>query len=94
MIKVKDSRLHLINIAALSFHNPGPRPQGVLKVEPFPQYKAEDKATPSQPAIKGEEEEKVVEVLDFEDDFEVFNQPQSPEAPTNDSSHLPSSQVS
>ena len=71
-------------------------PQGVLKVEPILQYKAEDEATLSQPAVKGEEEEKeenVVEVLDFKDDFEVFNRPQSPEAPTGDFSHLPLAQV-
>ena len=41
-----------------------------------------------------EEEEKVVEVLDSEDDFEVFNRPESPEASTSDFSHLPSAQVS
>ena len=56
--------------------------------------------TPSQPAAKEEEEEKeqekeeVVEAPDFEDDFEVFNQPQSSKAPTNDFSHLPSTQIS
>lgn len=49
----------------------------MLKVEPISQYKAKDKATPSQPANKEEEEERerIVEVLDFKDDFEVFNQP-------------------
>ena len=94
VIRAKDPRLHLINVVVLSFLNPGSRPQGVLKVEPILQYKAEDEATPSQPTVKGEEEEKVVEVLDSEDDFEVFNQPESPEASTNDFSHLPSAQVS
>ena len=76
VIRAKDPRLHLINIAVLGFLNPVLRPQGVLKVEPIPQYKAEDEATLSQPAVKGEKEEKeenVVEVLDFKDDFEVFN---------------------
>ena len=59
---------------------PGPGPQGVLKVEPFLQYKAEDEATPLQPPTKEEEEEQeeeeiveVVEVLNFKDNFEVFN---------------------
>ena len=56
--------------------------------------------TPSQPAAKEEEEEKeqekeeVVEAPDFEDDFEVFNQPQFSKAPTSDFSHLPSTQIS
>ena len=31
-----------------------------------------------------EEEEEIVEVSDSEDDFEVFNQPQSPEIPSGD----------
>ena len=52
--------------------------------------------TPSQLATKEEEEEKeeVVEVLDFGDNFKVFDWPQSLEAPTGDFSHLPSAQVS
>ena len=37
-------------------------------------------------------------MLDFEDeskdDFKVFNQPESPEVPTGDFSHLPLAQVS
>ena len=75
MIKAKDPRLHLTNIAVPGFLNLSSRPQGVLKVKPLLQYKAEDKATPSQPATKEEEEEKeyVVEVFDSENDFEVFN---------------------
>ena len=53
-----------------------------------------DEATPSQPAIKEEEEENVVEILDSEDDFEVFNRLESLEASTDDFSHLPLAQVS
>ena len=49
--------LHLINVAALGFLNLGLVPHGVLKVEPILPYKAEDEATPSQPAVKEEEEE-------------------------------------
>ena len=67
--------------------------QDVLEVEPLFQYKAEDEATPSQPATKEEEEEEkieVVEVLDSEDDFGVFNRPQSPKASIGDFNHLPS----
>ena len=75
MIKAKDPRLHLINVIMSGFLNLGLGPQGVLKIEPLLQYKAKDKATPSQPATKEEEEEKeyVVEVFDSENDFEVFN---------------------
>ena len=76
------------------FLNPHLRPQGVLKVEPILQYKAMDEATPSQPAIKEEEEEKVVEILDSKDNFEVFNRLESLEASTDDFSHLPLAQVS
>ena len=53
---MKDPRLHLMNIAVPGFLNLGPRPLGVLEVEPLFQYKAEDEATPSQPATKEEEE--------------------------------------
>ena len=76
MIKAKDLCLHLINVIVPGFLNPGSGPQGVLKVEPLLQYKVEDEATLSQLATKEEEEEEkeeVVEVLDSEDDFEVFN---------------------
>ena len=91
MIKVKDPCLHLINIVVPGFLNLGLGPQGLLEVEPLLQYKVEDEATHSQPDTKEEEEKvDVVEVLDFEDDFEVFNRPQSLEAPTGDFSHLPS----
>ena len=56
---------------------------------------------PSTKEVEEEEEEKeekekgkVVEVFDFgdefEDDFEVFNQPESPKVLVGDFSHLPS----
>ena len=35
VIKAKDSRLHLVNVAVLGFLNPGLGPQGVLEVEPL-----------------------------------------------------------
>lgn len=77
--------MHLINIIVPGFLNLGLGPQGVLKIEPLLEYKAEDEVTPSQPVTKEEEEEQeeeekeeVLEVLDSEDDFEVFNRPQSP----------------
>ena len=57
MIKAKDPRLHLINVVVLGFLNPGLGPQGVLKVKPLLQCKAENEVIPSQLATKGEEEE-------------------------------------
>ena len=97
-IKARDPRLHLINVPMPGFLNPGSRPQGVLKIESLLQCKAEDEATPFQPATREEEEEEkeeeVVEVFDSKDEFEVFNQPQSPEVSTDDFSHLPSAEVS
>ena len=72
MIKATDPLLHQINIAVLGFLVTGPAPEGMQQVElPF-QHTAEEEATLSQPIIK---EEEVVEVSDFEDDFEIFNQP-------------------
>ena len=47
VIKAKNPRLQLINVAILGFLNPGSGPQGVLKVEPILQFEVEDKATPS-----------------------------------------------
>ena len=89
VIKAKDHLLHLINVAVPGFLNPDLALEGVLQVKPFFQYTAEDEATPSQPTTKEEEEEEVVKVFDSEDDFEVINQPHSPEAPISDFSHLP-----
>ena len=64
-------------------------------MEPLPLYTIEDEATPSQPTIKKEEEEEeVVEVSDSEDNFEVFNQLQSPKASTGDFGDLPPAQAS
>jgi len=92
VIKAKDIRLHQINIAVSGFLDTSPVPKGIQQAElPF-QHTVEEEVTHSQPAIK--EEEQVVEVSDFEDDFEVFNQPQSPEVSAGDFSHLPLAQVS
>ena len=66
----------------------------MLTIEPILQFKAKDEVTPFQPATREEEEEeKVVEIFYSEDDFKVFNQPQSLEAFTSDFSHLPSTEV-
>ena len=67
-------------------------PEGVQQAILLFQHTAEEEATPSQLAIK--EEEQVVEVSDSEGGFEVFNQPQSPKAPTGDFNDLPLAQVS
>ena len=74
------------------FLNPNRALEGVQQVEPLPPYTAKDEATPSQQTIK--EKEEMVEVLDSEDNFEVFNQPQSPEGPTGDFDDLPPAQAS
>ena len=90
VIKAKDHLLHLINVAVPGFLNQDLALEGVLQVKSFFQYTAEDEATPSQPTTKEEEEEEeVVKVFDSEDDFEVINQPHSPEALISDFSHLP-----
>ena len=71
VIKARDPRLHRINVVVPSFLVPDPIPTSIQQVElPF-QRVAEEEATPSQPTIK--EKEQVVEVSDFEDEFEVFN---------------------
>ena len=47
---------------------------------------------PSQPASK--EEEEVVNIFEFKDDFEVFSYLQSFKVPAEDFSYSPSTQVS
>ena len=84
--------MHQINITVSGFLVTGLIPKGVQQVElPF-QHITEEEATPSQPIIK--EEEQAIEVLDSEDEFEVFNQLQSLEPPTGDFSHFPPVQAS
>ena len=93
MIRARDPCLHQINIAVLGFLILDPVPEGVQKVAlPF-QHTTEEEATPYQPMIKEEEQEKLVEVFDFEDNFEVVNQPSTLEALTGDLINLPSVQV-
>ena len=65
-----------------------PIPEGVQQIELSFQCTAEE-ATPSQSTIKEEEEEEIVEVSDFKDNFKVFNQPQSLEVLASDFSHIP-----
>ena len=75
MIRARDPCLHQINIAVLGFLILDPVPEGVQKVAfPF-QRTTEEEATLSQPMIKEEEQEELVEVSDSEDNFEVVNLP-------------------
>jgi len=55
VIKANDPHLQQIDVAVLGFLNRNLGPQGVLKIEPIFQYKAEDVATPSQSTTKEEE---------------------------------------
>ena len=91
MIKAKDPQLQQINIAIPDFFASTPL-EGTQLVElPF-QHSAEEEATSSHPVL--EETAKVVEVLDSDEDFEVFDQLQAPKPSGADFSHLPPTQVS
>ena len=90
---MKDSCLHQISIAAPGFLTIDPIPRGVLKVTLPPQYTTRE-ATSSHPAIKEEEKEEIVDISNFEDDFEVFSLLSSSESPISDLSLLPLVQVS
>lgn len=90
MIKVRDLCLHQINVTIFGFLVTSPEVQQVK----LPLQCTADEVIPSQPAIKEEEEEKVVEVSNFKDGFEVFNQPHSPKALTGDLRHIPPVQAS
>ena len=102
VIKAKDPLLHYLSVVALGFLLPGPTPKWVLATTPIPngipkaelplQWAAEKEATPSQPVIQ--EEEEVVDLSEFEDDFEVFNCLPSPKVPTEGSSYSPFIKVS
>ena len=97
IIKAKDPRLHWISVAAPGFLitdpipkdmlNTDPIPEGIPKVALPPQYTTGEAIFPHPAIIEEEEKEEVVEVSDFEDEFEVFNQPLSPEASTGDLGH-------
>ena len=91
MIKAKDPWLQQINIAIPGFFVGTPL-ESTQPVElPF-QRTAEEEATSS--LLVPEVTAKVVEVSDFEEDFEVFNQPLSSEPINANFSHLPPAQVS
>lgn len=93
MIKAKDARLPLISVATPGFLTIGPIPKGVFEVTLLAQHTAGE-ATPSQPIIKEEEEEEVVNLSDFENNFEVFNLSSPLEVLAGELSVLPPTQVS
>ena len=79
--------LHRISVATPGFLTTGPIPEGVHVTTPILEGIPKVGASSSRPVIKEEkeeEEERIVEVSDSEDDFDVFNQPLSPEAPIGD----------
>ena len=94
VIKAKDPYLQRINIAAPGFLITGPipegtlstssKPEGIPKVALPPQHTVEEGTSSHPSIIKEEEEKEVVEVSDFEDEFDVFNQILSPVASPSD----------
>jgi len=68
--KANDLSLHQINIIVSNFLV-GLVSESTQLVELPSQHTAQEEATPSQPPL--EETTKIVEVSDFEEDFEVFN---------------------
>ena len=86
MIKVKDPRLHQINIVILGFLI-GPPSKGTHQVELPSHRSAKEEVTSSHLVL--EEAVKVVEVSDSEEDFKAFDQPQSQESPGATFNHFP-----
>ena len=99
VIKAHDPRLPRISVAVEGFLLPEGTtiPQGTLVTQPIhpsqlvpvgiPTVPFSTKITPGEAASSHstvkEEEEEIVEVADSEDEFEVFNQPYSPEDSTS-----------
>ena len=89
VIKAKDPRLHRISVVAPGFLTIGPIPGGVHVTTPILKGIPKVGASSSRPVIKEEkeeeeEEERIVEVSNSKDDYDIFNQPLSPEAPVGD----------
>ena len=88
VIRIRDPRLHRISAAAPGFLLPSPKveieeittpiPKGILTVGAFSLQQTISAAISSYPPSIQEEE--VVEITDFEDEFEVFNRVLSPKA--------------
>lgn len=92
IIKVKDPQLKQINIAVPGFLN-SPPPKSTHQVKLPTQCATKEEATSSNLAQK-EEAVKEIEVVDFEEDFEIFNRPHLTKPLGTPFRHLPSNQVS
>ena len=92
MIKTKGPQLQQINIVMPRFLV-NPPPEGTQKIELPTQCVTGEKATSSHPALE-EATFRVIEVTDFEEDFEVLNQSPPAKSPHASFSHLPPTQVS
>lgn len=71
VIKAKNPRLHLIDIAILGFIT-GPPPEGTHRVELLNQHTVEEEVI-SLDSEQEEETIQVLEVVDLEEDFKVFD---------------------
>ena len=87
VIKANDPRLHRISVAYQGFVVPEgiPIPEGTPYTQPLFGATPSIGASSSQLILEEEEEEKedsegIVDVSDSSDEFEVFNQPLSPES--------------
>ena len=92
VIKAKDPWLHQINIVVPGFLG-GPPPVGTQPVELPTQRVSREEATSLYPAPE-EEVTKVIEVVDSEEDFKVFDRSSPMESPHTSLSYLPFAQVS
>ena len=79
VIKAKDPRLHLIDIAVPGFIT-SPPPKGTHLVELLDQRTVEEEVISSD-LEQGEETIRVLEVVDSEEDFEVFDRSNLAESP-------------
>ena len=86
IIKAWDPRLQQISIATPGFLLSSPIPEGAIATEPVPEGIPKAASPLSQVTrattsshIASTKEEEVVDVLDFKDEFEVFNRAWSPE---------------
>ena len=89
VIKAQDPRLQRISVAAPSFLITSSIPEDVLSTNPIPEGIPKVEASSSRPITKDKEreqerEKELVEVSDSKDNFEVFNQPLSPETSFSD----------
>ena len=91
IIKARDPRLQQISIAAPGFLLSNRIPKCTLAAEPIPEgipkvasSPLQDTGAATSSCLANIKEEEIVDVLDSEDEFEVFNQAWSPETSTFD----------